>query len=377
MINKVSEETPHFCGVFFGCAVGMMRIIADKSIPDLDRYFRSHGELVKLDASDITVATLKAADVLLIRSVTPVNEALLKESSLKFVGSMSSGADHLATDAMDRAGITGYTAKGSNAIAVAEYVLCCIAYLQKQALLPEKPLIGIIGVGYVGEMLFRYLQALNIAVLLNDPPRSCHDETFNSVSLAEMLQCDLICLHVPLGMSGRYPTYHLMNEDFLKQCNPGTIILNASRGGIVDPAAIKAFRDKLIWCLDVWEHEPAIDIELLSIATLATPHIAGHTIEAKYRATEMVYHAFCQKFGLSLQGKQISLAEPAYDFLRLPHWQRRALSVYDPFEATQLFKQCIANLDIAFNQQQLSANQKNIAIVFNELRQQQGQRREF
>lgn len=353
-----------------------MNIVADKNIPYLKDYFLLHGSLVTLDVSDINAITLKGADVLLVRSVTNVNKALLQGTQVKFVASASSGADHLDLAYLNQANIHWYTAKGSNALAVTEYVLCCLAALQQQSMLSKQPVIGIVGVGCVGGLLRQYLQALGFEVLAYDPPRAQHEQDFTSVSLSDIAQCDMICLHVPLETSGQYPTHHLIEQSFLRACKPGTVILNASRGAVLDSEAMRFFKDKFIWCLDVWEHEPAIDLELLFLATIATPHIAGHTLEAKQRATERVYQAFCREFNIEPQEPCIKISAVRVNLSGVRSWQDKILSLYNPLQETQVFKQAMLEVKCEAVNQGVDLNTQ-IAARFHQLRKQQGSRPEF
>ncbi len=269
-----------------------MKIIADEKIPLVQDYFGKNNELILKPGRTLSHDDVKEADMLLVRSVTRVNETLLKDTAVKFVGSVSAGIDHLDIEWLNKKNIMWRAAQGSNAAAVAQYVLCVIAALQKMKLLAEKNLrAGVIGVGFVGKEVVEKLKMLGIEVFQNDPFRADAEKDFISTSLEKFNEFDLILLHTPLTRDGKYPTHHLIDKNFLKKQKKHSVLLNAGRGAVIDSDALKKYGKHLVCCLDVWENEPNIDREILNFATIATPHIAGHTIQAKNRATKMIFDA--------------------------------------------------------------------------------------
>ena len=270
-----------------------MKIIADKEIPFVEYFFGGCGELVLMDSANFTHRNLQTADMLLVRSVTKVDPVLFKGTRIKYVGSPTTGFDHLDIEWLQKEGIFWSVAPGCNATAVVEYVLCVIAGLQKQGFLTKKkPRAGVIGVGKIGSQVALKLEVLGFEVILCDPYRGDSEEDFDSVPLDELRELDFITLHTPLTVAGTYPTYHMINQPFLFRQKENCILLNTSRGSVIHSNDLKISGQQLLWCLDVWENEPNIDFEILDTAFVATPHIAGYTLQSKIRGTEMLYQQF-------------------------------------------------------------------------------------
>ncbi len=192
----------------------MMKIVVDNLIPLVDELFRDQ-ILIKKPGQSIRREDLVDADILWVRTLTPVTPQLLQGTSIKFVGSATAGFDHIQTKWLEEQGIGWGYAPGSNAGAVAEYVDCCIAALQTQGLLNGNHLTaGIIGVGYAGSEVARHLSAQGFSLLLNDPPKQECDKSFQSVPLDQFKTVDLVCVHASLTNTGKFPSYHLLNDDF-------------------------------------------------------------------------------------------------------------------------------------------------------------------
>ncbi len=315
-----------------------MKIVADEDIPLIKYYF---GDTVLKPGREITQKDLIDADILLVRAVTPVNQALLEGTKVKFVGTTTTGIDHLDTEFLDHAGILYASAFSCNADAVAEYVICTIARLQTLGFLTgKKPRAAVIGVGNTGRRVVQKLKLLGFNVVVCDPPRAMLDENFISCPLDEIHDVDLVTLHTPLTKEGLYPTYHLINKDFLTRQKKQCILMNTSRGSVISSSDLKLYGEHLVWCLDVWENEPEIDVEIMARALLATPHIAGYTVESKYRAVAMVYDA-AYKLNL-LKNAHIPLFKmPKTKFSfenKTVDWREVVLKVYDPASTTKLMK---------------------------------------
>lgn len=281
-----------------------MLIVADPLIAGCAETFGRLGTLRLVPGRTITRAALAEAEILLVRSVTRVDAALLSGTPVRFVGSATAGTDHVDLDYLRRAGIDFAHAPGSNAAAVAEYVLCAILSILARDRRPDWSGLtaGIIGHGHAGTAVARKLGVLGIECLLNDPPRAAAGDPGPYVDLATALAADIVSLHVPLTESGPYPTRHLLDAIHIAALRPDTILINAARGGIIDETALRARLANaadLRVVLDCWCGEPAIDQQLLELATLATPHIAGHTIEARLRGTRMLYDAYRHRHGLA------------------------------------------------------------------------------
>lgn len=275
-----------------------MLIVADENIPLLDAFFAGFGEIRRVPGRSIDRATVEQADVLLVRSVTNVNRALLEGSKVRFVGTCTIGTDHLDLDYFNEAGISWSSAPGCNARGVVDYVLGSLMTLAEieGVGLPQRTY-GVIGAGEVGGRLIKVLKGLGWNVKVCDPPRQAA-EGGDYVSLEQIIeQCDVISLHTPLTRTGEGATWHLFDEQRLQQLKPGTWLINAARGPVVDNAALRNVlleREDLQAVLDVWEAEPAVDVALAELCVLATPHIAGYSLDGKQRGTAQIYQAYCE-----------------------------------------------------------------------------------
>ncbi|SEM99548.1 erythronate-4-phosphate dehydrogenase [Pseudomonas sp. ok272] len=275
-----------------------MLIVADENIPLLDAFFQGFGEIRRVPGRSIDRATVEQADVLLVRSVTNVNRALLEGSKVRFVGTCTIGTDHLDLDYFAQAGITWSSAPGCNARGVVDYVLGSLLTLAEiEGVALAERTYGVVGAGEVGARLVKVLKGLGWHVLVCDPPRQAA-EGGDYASLEQVIaQCDVISLHTPLSTSGEQSTWHLFDRQRLQQLKPGAWLINASRGPVVDNAALRDVlleREDLQAVLDVWEGEPSVDIALAELCVIATPHIAGYSLDGKQRGTAQIYQAFCQ-----------------------------------------------------------------------------------
>ena len=298
-----------------------LHIVAAENIPYLKEAFESLGTITFLPGRSITSPHLQDTHVLLIRSITRVNEALLEGSPVAFVGSASAGVDHIDTSYLQARNIGFASAAGSNANSVAEYVITALLLLGKQhGFTLAGKTIGIVGVGNIGRLVEQKAQALGMHPVLNDPPLA-EMEQIDHHSLQETLACDVVTLHTPLTTEGPYPTYHLLNEHTFKWLKPSTILINAARGEVVDTKVLlDALREKRIGptVLDVWEEEPTINWDLFQAVTLGTPHIAGHSLDGKANGTYMIYSGLCKHLGLDpTWNPGQSLPRPLVPFLEL------------------------------------------------------------
>lgn len=274
-----------------------MLIVADENIPQVKEAFGAFGEVKLLAGRSITNKDLKDADVLLVRSVTKVNKDLLDNTNIKFVATATIGTDHIDKDYLKEKNIAFADAAGCNAYSVAEYVLCAVTFLFSE--LNKKfneSSIGIIGYGNIGKKVAKFTRALGFRVLINDPPlqREGYPEDF--CSLDEALACDVVTFHVPLNKSGIDKTFHLLDENNIELIKEGALLINTSRGPVVDNKILKKRlleKKELITVLDVWEDEPKIDTKLLELVNIGTPHIAGYSYEGKINSTVFIYNKFC------------------------------------------------------------------------------------
>lgn len=299
-----------------------MKIVADKAIPCIREQFTGLGELMLLDGREIAPAHLADADALVVRTVTRVDSKLLQGSRVSFVASATSGHDHVDTDYLAERGIGFAHAPGCNARAVAEYVLSALCVLAGERGLKLGDLsAGIIGCGNVGKAVMEYLGVAGIRCLGNDPPLGSLGAAGRYHALGEIQGCDIVSLHVPLTDGGDWPTRRLVDAAFLARLKPGVIFINASRGGVVDEAALARFTESMpaaAIVLDVWENEPDIDTALAARVDIATPHIAGYSLDARIRCTHAVYKQVCRHFKKSYNEHPAPIAGRTIDLTGIP-----------------------------------------------------------
>lgn len=319
-----------------------MLIVADENIPLLDAFFAGFGEIRRYPGRGLDAAKVKDADVLLVRSVTQVDRQLLEGSQVRFVGTCTIGTDHLDLDYFAQAGIQWSSAPGCNARGVVDYVLGSLLTLAElDGVELSARTYGVVGAGEVGGRLVRALRGLGWPVLVCDPPRQ-GAEGGDFVSLATILeQCDVISVHTPLQRDGEDPTWHLLGQAQLGQLRTGAWLINASRGAVVDNTALRELlleRDDVHAVLDVWEGEPQVDLQLADLCTLATPHIAGYSLDGRQRGTAQIYQALCRFLQTPEQVQLADLLPPAplaqieFDASAAPGWAMATLcrAVYDP-----------------------------------------------
>lgn len=278
-----------------------MRILADENIPFACEAFGELGEVVLVAGRSLTPAQVRDADVLLVRSVTQVNAALLNGSSVRFIGSATIGTDHVDQPYLRKRGLAFAHAPGSNADSVAEYVLTALLWMavRRGEALPLKTA-GVVGCGNVGARVARRLEALGLRVLRCDPFLAHTAIADRWLPLEALLaEADLLTLHVPLTHNGPHPTHHLIDEAALAQLQTGAWLVNTARGPVVDSAALRRARHRLgALVLDVWEREPTPDPALLRVADVATPHIAGYSYDGKIAGTRMLFDALTAHLGV-------------------------------------------------------------------------------
>jgi erythronate-4-phosphate dehydrogenase len=282
-----------------------MKVVADDKIPYLKGVLEPFVDMVYLPGDRITREDLKDADALLTRTRTKCNKELLEGSKVKFIATATIGFDHIDTAWCEQNGISWTNARGCNSGSVYQYiasVLVNLAY-KHQFNFADRSL-GVIGVGNVGKKVVRLGEWLGMRVLLNDPPRSRNEGFCGFISLEGIIrECDLITCHVPLITGGSDKTYHLIDENFLRKLHPNTLLVNSSRGEVVDNKALKTIlnQKKIAGAvLDVWENEPDIDLELMNALDIVTPHIAGYSADGKANGTTISVQALSKFFNLPL-----------------------------------------------------------------------------
>lgn len=274
-----------------------MKILADENIPQAKEAFSQFGEVKLEHGRQITNELLKDIDILIVRSITNVNESLLKNTSVKFVGTATIGTDHIDNEYLKSKNIFFADAAGCNSYSVAEYVITAITniyYSSGKTFSGKK--IGIVGYGNIGSKVARFAKALGFEAIINDPPlKRCYDSGIFA-SFEEALNCDIVTFHVPLNKTGIDKTYHLLNEENIHQIKSGSLLINTSRGPVVDNSALKkrlSEKKDIYTILDVWENEPNIDRELLKLTDIGTAHIAGYSLEGKLNGTFFIYEKLC------------------------------------------------------------------------------------
>src|SRR5665647_1220940 len=258
----------------------MKKIIIDDKIPYIRGAFEDVAEVIYLPGSKTTPEIVKDANAIVTRTRTNCNENLLKDSSVKFIATATIGFDHIDTDYCDAAGIKWTNAPGCNSKSVEQYIASTLMVLaQRKNLLLKDLCIGIVGVGNVGSKVARVCELFGMKVLLNDPPRQRAEGADAFVSLEEVMeQADIITLHVPLNMKGEDVTFHMADTAFLTSLKKKPILINSCRGEVMETVAVKtALKNGQLseFVCDCWENEPDIDLELLSLTAIATPHIAA------------------------------------------------------------------------------------------------------
>jgi erythronate-4-phosphate dehydrogenase len=297
-------------------------VLADENIPFAREAFGTLGEVRLKHGRQIAHADLADVDLLMVRSITRVDAALLAGTRVRFVGTATSGSDHVEAADLERLGIAFHAALGCNAKAVAEYMAAAwltLAKLRGESLAGRR--VGVVGVGHVGSLVVEKAQALGLEPVLNDPPRARETGSDRYRPLHDLLDCDIVTCHTPLTCDGPDPTYRLIGEAFFSRLKPGAWFCNAGRGEVVHEDALhRALDGKRLDAvvLDVWDHEPEIDGRLLARVDIGTPHIAGYSLEGKLNGTAMVYRAACAFLGVEPAWNAGSAAPPRPPGLPLP-----------------------------------------------------------
>ena len=293
----------------------LLLFVADENIPFVREAFGGLGDVRTMAGREMTPAAVRDAEMLLVRSVTRVNAALLSGSSVRFVGTATIGTDHVDTGWLAREGVRFAAAPGSNADSVAEYIIAALLVVAgRQGRSLAGRTLGIVGVGNVGGRVESRARALGMEVVLNDPPLARRTSEPKYRPLEELFDCDFITLHVPLEMAGADATRHLADDAFLARMQSDAVLLNSSRGAVADNAALlRALESGEIGgaILDVWEGEPEINVTLLERVALGTPHIAGYSFDGKVKGTAMLHAAACELLGTRADWDWAAVMPPA------------------------------------------------------------------
>lgn len=280
-----------------------MKIVCDNKIPFLKGALEPYAQVVYLPGSDTTPDVVRDADAIITRTRTKCNESLLKGSKVKMIATATIGYDHIDTRWCESNGIEWTNAPGCNSWSVQQYIGSLLVTMSRElGFCCKQKTLGVVGVGNVGSKVARIGALLGFKVLLCDPPRARREGTAGFVTLDEIIdKSDIITCHVPLQRSGEDCTFHMIDAARLASMRRDQILINSSRGEVVDCKALKAaLKNGAIKAasLDVWENEPDIDCELLSLLFTGTPHIAGYSLDGKANGTIMSVQAIGRKFDL-------------------------------------------------------------------------------
>lgn len=338
-------------------------------MPQVAALFAPFGDVHLLPGRDIVAQDLIDADVLLVRSVTRVNRELLENSNVRFVGSATIGTDHIDVAYLASANICFAHAPGCNAEAVVQYDLSVMC-----SLVPDwqGKTVGIVGCGNVGGRLHQKLVDLGVNCRVYDPflaPASNPD----LVEFEALFSCDILCLHTPITTATDFPTHHLFDREVLGRLKQDALLINAGRGAVIDNQALLAHLRAgapLKVALDVWEPEPQLDLDLMALVAVATPHIAGYSLEGKTNGTAMVFDAFLKYQGLASRRAQNSGEKSGENYESLGAITRlndAILASYDVTADDQRMRAALGNLD----------NPETVGLEFDQLRKNYPVRREF
>ncbi|WP_329904841.1 4-phosphoerythronate dehydrogenase [Porphyromonas pogonae] len=285
----------------------MVKLAVERSVPYIRHVADQLAEVTYLDKEEFTNENLKrhGFEALIIRSINRCTAELLQGTAVEFIATATAGYDHIDTQYCREHNIYWTNSPGCNALAVAQYVMCSLSRLSmRDGFSLRSKRLGIVGVGNVGKQVKRLALAMGMEVMLCDPPRAEQEgdsvEDFRDLDTLAS-QCDIISFHVPLEKGGKYPTYHMIGKRFFESCAKQPIVINACRGAVGDtPTIFDAKRNRVITNLivDCWEGEPNISRELLRVADIATPHIAGFSSDGKANGARMCMDAFCKYFSI-------------------------------------------------------------------------------
>ena len=322
-----------------------MKIVVDDKIPYIrETLAEITPDTVYIKGSEITADDVRDADALIVRTRTQCDEKLLAGSRVKFVATATIGFDHIDTEYMKRSGIQWMNCPGCNSSSVAQYVRSTLILLVRhKGIKAEEATVGVVGYGHVGSKVAREARAMGFRVLVCDPPLAAagcqEEEDFVGMDRIER-ECDIITFHVPLTRTGSCPTLHLADAEFFARLQRRPVIINTSRGAVVDNDALLdaldcgTVRDAVV---DTWENEPHISLPLLNKVYIGTPHIAGYSADGKVNADNMVIEGLCRFFGIE---DRWHITPPALPDGMLPEGDEndRKLQLYDPLADSRRLK---------------------------------------
>ncbi|MDP5145854.1 4-phosphoerythronate dehydrogenase [Shewanella sp. ULN5] len=350
-----------------------MKIVADENMPYVEELFAEFGQIEFVNGRTLTAEQVKDADVLLVRSVTKVNQALIDQATkLIFVGSATIGTDHIDVDYLQQRGIEFSNAPGCNATAVGEFAFIALLELAKRLGTQLKgKIVGIVGAGNTGTAAAKCFEAYGLQVLLCDPIKQAEGDSRLFVALDELIaKADVVSLHVPITKVGPHKTWYLFDEARLNTLKPNTWLINCCRGEVIDNHALikmKQARNDIKVILDVWEGEPNPIADLVPLVEFATPHIAGYSLEGKARGTFMLYQTLCRILQQQATKSLVDLLPP-FEF-------QQSLNTAS-LDESHLLKMCRLVFDLR-DDDALFRQSFHTSAGFDLLRKQHTHRREF
>lgn len=280
-----------------------MKLIIDNKIPFIKGVLEPFFDVDYLSGAEISKKHVKDAEALIIRTRTKCNEHLLEGSAVKFIATATIGFDHIDTEYCERKGITWTNAPGCNSGSVQQWFMAALLHYAKEKKIDlTKRTLGIIGLGNVGTKILRFADSLGLRVLINDPPKVRREGAcgYNHIETLQK-ECDILTFHVPLNMQGEDKTFHMVNEAFLRKLNSNCLLINSSRGEVIDENVLLNYLENESLegvLLDVWENEPKVNKKLLNKSLIATPHIAGYSADGKANGTAMSVQALAKFFNI-------------------------------------------------------------------------------
>ena len=312
-----------------------MKIVIDSGIPFIKGVFEAYAEVVYAEGRAISSQMVRDADVLVVRTRTRCDRELLEGSKVRLVVTATIGTDHIDLDYCSSRGIAVENATGCNARGVLQWVAAVlVAIVAERGVSPCDLTLGIVGVGNVGSLIWEYAQRWGFRTICCDPPREeCEHLGFRSVDEI-FAEADIVTLHTPLTSD----TFHMVDNRLLESWRDSDkILINASRGEVVDTEALLC--SGVECAIDVWEYEPDINRTLLEKAFVATPHIAGYSLQGKANATAMAVAAVVRHFGLPIENWYPSEVTPSSP--RAMSWEELCATIpshYDIFAESRLLK---------------------------------------
>lgn len=331
-----------------------MKVVIDEKIPYLrDALLLMGCDVVALPGTEICGAHLRDAEALFVRTRTICNAKLLEGTAVRFIGTATIGYDHIDAAYCRANGIEWTNAAGCNAGAVLQYVQSVIySWARDNGKSLQGLTLGVVGVGEIGSRVARWAKGVGMTVLENDPPKA----DAGSVGLVGLdvlaAKSDIITFHPTLSRGGLHPSWHLADATFFASLEKCSLLINASRGAVVDNAAlVDAIETGKVGCaaIDVWENEPDINISLLNKVYIATPHIAGYSAEGKMNATQIVLDAFARFIGYAATLPTLRLPQPGEPLVQALSEQDALLSIYSPLDDTALLRRNPADFEALRN----------------------------